>query len=96
MAKTTRTTQLQIFDSKAAMGAAAAEQGAQRLRDAIDRTARATIIVATGASQFEMFDALVGQDVDWSRVTLFHLDEYVGLSADHPASFAKYLTQRFT
>ena len=54
------------------------------------------MIVATGASQFEMLDELVRQpDIDWNRVTGFHLDEYVGLSISHPASFRRYLWERF-
>ncbi|NLE39160.1 MAG: glucosamine-6-phosphate deaminase, partial [Pirellulaceae bacterium] len=56
---------------------------------------RANVIVATGASQFEMLAALVAAEVDWSRVTFFHLDEYVGLPITHPASFRKYLKERF-
>jgi glucosamine-6-phosphate deaminase len=55
-----------------------------------------TIIVATGASQFEMLDRLVQTaGIDWSKVTAFHLDEYVGLPSTHPASFRKYLQERF-
>ncbi|MDA7928130.1 glucosamine-6-phosphate deaminase, partial [Akkermansiaceae bacterium] len=54
------------------------------------------IIVATGASQFEMLAALVQEEgIDWTQVTIFHLDEYVGLSIEHPASFRKYLKERF-
>src|SRR3712207_50306 len=57
---------------------------------------RSTIVVATGASQFEMLDALVAEPgIDWPRVTAFHLDEYVGLPETHPASFRKYLRDRF-
>jgi glucosamine-6-phosphate deaminase len=53
------------------------------------------MILATGASQFEMLSSLVSKDVDWSKVTVFHLDEYIGLPASHPASFRKYLKERF-
>src|SRR6202012_1691652 len=54
------------------------------------------IIVATGASQFEMLEELVkAKDIDWGKVTGFHLDEYVGLPESHPASFRKYLRERF-
>src|SRR6185369_9501538 len=57
----------------------------------------ANIVVATGVSQFEMLAALVaGEGIDWPRVTAFHLDEYIGMSADHPASFRRYLKERFT
>ncbi len=70
--------------------------GAAPLREAIARTGRAAIIVATGASQFEMLAALaVAEGVDWPKVTGFHLDEYIGLSDQHPASFRKYLRERF-
>jgi glucosamine-6-phosphate deaminase len=77
-------------------GAAAAALGAARIREAIKARGAANIIVATGASQFEMLDALVeAPDVAWDRVTGFHLDEYVGLPITHPASFRNYLWQRF-
>ncbi len=60
------------------------------------RTGRANIILATGASQFAMLDELVAADrIDWNVVTAFHLDEYVGMPATHPASFRRYLRERF-
>lgn len=77
------------------LGRHAAEEGAAAIRQAIDASGRATIIIATGASQFAMLDALVTFDLDWSRVTVFHLDEYVGLPATHKASFRGYLSTRF-
>ena len=55
----------------------------------------ARIVLSTGASQFEMFDALVKMKVDWSKVEMFHLDEYVDLPETHIASFRKYLKERF-
>ncbi len=78
------------------MGKAAAAAGAAWIRRAIADRGAATIIVATGASQFEMLEALVTEpNIDWNLVTGFHLDEYVGLSIEHPASFRRYLWQRF-
>jgi glucosamine-6-phosphate deaminase len=77
------------------MGAQAARTGADRIREALERNDAATIILATGASQFDMLDALVREDVDWPRVTVFHLDEYIGLPRTHPASFRRYLKERF-
>ena len=58
---------------------------------AIQTNGRARMIAATGASQFELLDALTGlAGIDWERVEMFHLDEYIGLpAADHPASFPK-------
>jgi glucosamine-6-phosphate deaminase len=77
-------------------GAKAAAFGAARLRDVLNTRGEANIIVATGASQFEMLAALVQEpDIAWDRVTGFHLDEYVGLPITHPASFRAYLWQRF-
>ena len=85
-----------IFDAKEAMGRAAAARGADYIRSAIDERGEATIVVATGASQFEMLAALVEQPgIAWHRVAAFHLDEYIGLPIDHPASFRRYLWQRF-
>lgn len=84
-----------IFDDKATMGEAAAKQVAAWLRAAVAERHEANLVLATGASQFEMLESLVQQDVDWSRVTGFHLDEYIGLPASHPASFCRYLKTRF-
>ena len=78
------------------MGRYAAEHAAQNLRDAIEKRDAAYLIVATGASQFEVLSRLVEQPgIDWSRVHGFHLDEYIGIGDDHPASFCRYLRERF-
>jgi glucosamine-6-phosphate deaminase len=84
-----------ISDTKQEMGSRAAGEGAERVRAALRARGRAHIVVATGASQFEMLESLVREEVDWSRVTGFHLDEYIGLSMEHPASFRRYLKERF-
>jgi glucosamine-6-phosphate deaminase len=84
-----------IYDSKVKMGKAAAECAASQLNDAIAYRGEANLVLATGASQFEMLASLVKQPVDWSKVTAFHLDEYLGLPVEHPASFRKYLRERF-
>ena len=87
---------LRTLPTPAAMGAAAAAHGAAALREALAERGEAAVIVATGASQFEVLGHLVEEpDVDWSRVTAFHLDEYLGLSPGHPASFRRYLRERF-
>jgi glucosamine-6-phosphate deaminase len=87
---------IEILADKATLGAAAAAAGATAIRAAISARAEATIVVATGMSQFETLAELVAADgVDWSRVTAFHLDEYVGLPASHGASFRRYLQERF-
>jgi len=85
----------QIFDSKEAMGAAAAQAGAERLNEVLDSRGEASIIVATGASQFEMLSSLSRSDLHWPSITGFHLDEYIGIPITHDASFRKYLWQRF-
>ena len=86
----------QRFDSKEEMGVAAARDGAKKMMKVQGEKGEVNIIVATGASQFEMLAALIGEEgIDWSQVTVFHLDEYVGLSIEHPASFRKYLKERF-
>lgn len=84
-------------ETKAGNGAAAAAFGAAAIRETIAAKGRASVVVATGASQFEMLEALVAApDIDWSKVTAFHLDEYIGMPETHPASFRKYLKERFT
>lgn len=88
--------QIHMFDDKVSLGQAAADAGAALIRSAIARDGEATIIVATGASQFEVLAALVkAPGIDWSKVTAFHLDEYAGLPESHGASFRKYLRERF-
>lgn len=92
----TRITQVNIFATKQEMGLAAAQQAAEVLRRAIAANGRAAVILASAASQFEILEELVRQDMDWPRVAMFHLDEYIGLAKSHPASFRSFLTQRFT
>jgi glucosamine-6-phosphate deaminase len=78
------------------LGRRAAEHGAKRIRTAISERGAADIVVATGASQFTVLAALVkSPGIDWPRVTGFHLDEYIGLPLTHPASFRRYLQERF-
>jgi glucosamine-6-phosphate deaminase len=87
---------LRVFADKAACGRAAAAAGARRIREAVAAEGRAVIVVATGASQIDMLDALVATPgIDWRAVTVFHLDEYIGLPETHPASFRKYVRERF-
>ncbi|MDR3711002.1 MAG: glucosamine-6-phosphate deaminase [Capsulimonadaceae bacterium] len=87
---------IEIDETKARSGAHAATDGAERIRQALKTNGNANIILATGASQFDMLAALVAADgIDWRRVTVFHLDEYAGMPVTHPASFRKYLIERF-
>ncbi|MDR3653684.1 MAG: glucosamine-6-phosphate deaminase [Paludibacter sp.] len=83
-----------ISENKQVLGKKAAQLGAELIRKAILENGEANIIVATGASQFEMLGELVKQDIDWSKVRGFHLDEYIGISELHPASFRNYLKNR--
>jgi len=84
-----------ISNTKEELGEKAAGKGAELIRKAVSERGRANIIVATGASQFEMLNELVKEEIDWSKVTAFHLDEYIGIPETHPASFRKYLKERF-
>ncbi|MEO5582334.1 MAG: 6-phosphogluconolactonase, partial [Saprospiraceae bacterium] len=78
------------------MGILAAKAASISIRKAIEAHGVAHIILATGASQFTVFDNLVCEEgIDWGRVVMFHLDEYVGIPESHPASFRKYLNDRF-
>lgn len=83
------------FSTTKEMGVAAAKAGAAKLKEILATKGEANIILATGASQFETIEALLKEDIDWSKVTMFHLDEYIGLPITHPASFRKYLKERF-
>jgi glucosamine-6-phosphate deaminase len=86
---------LKVFEDKQLLGHAAARQAADAIYRAIQKKGNARIIAATGASQFEFLDALTRlTGINWERVEMFDLDEYVGLPADHPGSFRNYLLQR--
>jgi glucosamine-6-phosphate deaminase len=86
---------LRVFEGKSSLGKAAAQQAATAIRCAIRDRGRARVVAASAASQFEFLEALTGMpDIDWKRVELFHLDEYIGLPMTHPASFCKFLQER--
>jgi glucosamine-6-phosphate deaminase len=86
---------LKVFPSKIQLAEAAASRAAEIIERAIAESGSARIISATGASQFEFLKALTDRPgLDWKRVEMFHLDEYVGLPVSHPASFRKYLRER--
>lgn len=82
-------------DSKT-LGQAAASAIAGKLNDAIAQKGYARLLLSTGQSQFEVLEALVQENVEWRKVMMFHLDEYVNLPETHVASFRKYLKERFT
>jgi glucosamine-6-phosphate deaminase len=86
---------LQIYEDKISLARAAANQAAAALRETIASGGGARIIAATGASQFDFLAALTASaGIEWSRVEMFHLDEYIGLPISHPASFCRYLLDR--
>jgi glucosamine-6-phosphate deaminase len=85
-----------IFSDKTEMGKAGAAQASEILKNTIKEKGQANIILATGASQFEILNYLTqDKSTDWSKVVMFHLDEYIDLPKSHPASFRKYLQERF-
>ncbi len=86
--------QVSVYDKTAEMGAAAADFVQDRLNRAIAQKGSANLILATGASQFPFLEALKEREIDWQQITVFHLDEYKGISNDHPASFRRYLRER--
>ena len=86
---------IEVFKTKAECGAAAADRGAEILRQAIAVKGRASFIVATGASQFDFLKALTLKDgIEWQNTAMYHLDEYIGFTEEHPASFRRYLKER--
>jgi glucosamine-6-phosphate deaminase len=85
---------IKVFDTHSELGQAAAQDAAQIINQAINERDVAYVIAATGASQFEFLDSLAQEDVDWTKIVFFHLDEYVDLPESHPASFRRYLKER--
>ncbi len=85
-----------IADTKQATSKVAATAASSKLKEAISNNGHARFIVATGASQFDFLNGLTADtSIDWTNTTMFHLDEYIGISNKHPASFCKYLQERF-
>ncbi len=86
---------MKVLPTPAELGKAAAIYAAKLINQAIEKQGRARIILSTGASQFKFFESLVQMDIDWSKVEAFHLDEYIDMPETHPASFRRYLKERF-
>jgi glucosamine-6-phosphate deaminase len=87
--------EIEVFKTKEECGTAAANRGAEILKKAIGDNGQANFIVATGASQFDFMKALTEKEgIDWRSTTMYHLDEYIGIDAEHPASFRRYLKER--
>ena len=85
-----------IHADRPALGSAAAAEAAEAVRRTLASADRCTLVIATGTSQLEVLAALAAAEgIAWERVEIFHLDEYCGLAADHPASFRRYLRERF-
>jgi glucosamine-6-phosphate deaminase len=84
-----------IKENPSELGSASGSAAAQVIREAIAQRGTANLVLATGTSQFETMNQLTREDIDWGKVTLFHLDEYIGLPEFSPASFRKYLKERF-
>lgn len=86
---------VRVFEERNSLGQAAATQAARAIRHAIAKRGRARVVAASAASQFEFLEALTAAPgIDWRKVELFHLDEYIGLPMSHPASFCKFLEER--
>ena len=86
---------LVICETKEVLGNESARLAEKYINAAIKEHGTARLLLSTGASQFPFFDEIAKLDIDWSKVEMFHLDEYVGISKEHPASFNNYLTNRF-
>lgn len=87
---------IEIHDDRRSMGAAAAREAADAIREVVRQHGRATLVVATGTSQLEVLAALAATpSLAWTAIEIFHLDEYAGLPDTHPASFRRYLRERF-
>lgn len=87
---------IKVYETSELLGVAAAEMAAAVLNGVIAERGGARLLVSTGASQFDTIKALIAQKVEWNKVELFHLDEYIGITEEHPASFRKYLKERLT
>jgi glucosamine-6-phosphate deaminase len=86
--------QVLVFEDRAGAGRAAAQAVGQAIQQRQQAAGQANVVFAAAPSQNEFLAGLVAsKGVDWSRVVGFHMDEYLGLTADHPASFRRYLQE---
>lgn len=86
---------IRVLQNSEELGKEAAALSARIINESIEKKGKARVILSTGASQFDTLKALLDENVDWSKVEIFHLDEYINLPESHPASFRKYLKERF-
>jgi len=87
---------VRIYQDEPSLGAAAAADMAAIITDAISERGAANLILATGNSQLAFLRALrATPGIDWSKVTVFHMDEYIGIDPDHRASFPRFLREHF-
>jgi glucosamine-6-phosphate deaminase len=85
---------VKVFNTPYSLASQAASLVKEKLDEVIAQKGQARIVLATGASQFSYYEELIHCDIDWKKITVFHLDEYLGLPENHPASFRKYLKDR--
>jgi len=86
---------VRVYASQGDMARDVAQIARTYLLDLLAKQGSAAVILATGNSQFEFLEALIALgDFDWSKITLFHMDEYLGITANHPASFRRYMRER--
>lgn len=85
---------VEILKTAEELGAKAAERASRILKEAVEAKGTARLMVATGQSHFEFYEALLAKDIPWSQIEIFHLDEYIGIPETHKASFRRYLKGR--
>ncbi len=86
---------VEVYASEMEMSESVAKITHQYLQNLLDKQDTVAILLATGNSQIRVLEALIAlEGIDWSRIILFHLDEYLGITSDHPASFRRYLRER--
>jgi glucosamine-6-phosphate deaminase len=85
---------VRIFQTIDKLAIDAANEAAEAISKVQSERGHANVLLATGNSQLAFLDVLTGLDIDWSTVTVLHMDEYVGVRDDHPASFARYIRER--
>lgn len=85
---------VEVYADEAAMGAAAAARAARILREAVERAGHARVVIATGNSQYAFTDALAAEPIPWAAITVFHMDEYIGIDDQHSASFQRWIRER--
>ena len=85
---------VKIFQSNPALGLGAAEDFGKLISSILTKQGHASVIFASANSQLTFFSSLLQRKIEWSKISIFHMDEYLGMTDQHPASFSRFIREK--